>query len=215
MRLFLARICVCTRAPIRSRSSASTCVCAPNLCETRSTFANISVLWGGEFHPFAVASLVLTKERLLRASRRSSICLAARRGHFDHDAFDRLLPTISQMRAPAPRWFRFRVEACASPVPASLDHLSMNAHERQLAPFTRTRPTNSDRGMSVSRRSSRFGGHPKNALCCRFAGKRCLQSSSEDAEPLMLPSPARFVSVNKYSSNDDSFGPRPRLSALS
>jgi len=190
-------------------------VCAPNLCETRSTFANISVLWGGEFHPFAVASLVLTKERLLRASRRSPICLAARRGtSITMRSTDFCQPSL-KCEHPRLVGSGFRVEACASPVPASLDHLSMTAHERQLAPFTRTRPTNSDRGMSVSRRSSRFGGHPKNALCCRFAGKRCLQSSSEDAEPLMLPSPARFVSVNKYSSNDDSFGPRPRLSALS
>jgi len=65
------------------------------------------------------------------------------------------------------------------------------------------------RGMSVSRRSSRFGGHPDAATGCRFTGKRCLQSSSEDVEPLTFLSPARIIhAMNFHSCNESSFGPR-------
>lgn len=92
---------------------------APSLCEALSLFGlSASVR---ELHPFAIASLVLTTTRFLRASSRSEPRLAAPHGYANHDAFDRRLPIISQMRAPAPRRFRFRVEACASLTSAALD----------------------------------------------------------------------------------------------
>jgi len=81
------------------------------------------------------------------------------------------------------------------------------------AGFERTSRTMMVRGMSVSRRSSRFGGHPDAASCCRVTGSRFLRSRSEDAEPLTLLSPVRFSSrMNLRSQDESSFGPRLLLS---
>jgi len=134
---------------------------ASNLCELVSLSGIAAFV--RESHPLAIASLVLTRARLLRASSRSAKRLATPLGYVNHDAFDRRLPIISQMRAPAPRWFRFRVEAFASLLSATLNRLAAFAHALRLAHFAGTSSTNRIRGMSVSRRSSRFGGHPKIA----------------------------------------------------
>jgi hypothetical protein len=71
--------------------------------------------------------------------------------------------------------------------------LRMTAPELRTCALRKTETVKLVRGMSVSRRSSRFGGHPDADDCCRFAGKRFLQSSSEDVVPLTFLSPAQVV----------------------
>jgi len=161
------RPAACTRSlrePVHAsahRFARASCACAP--LASVKPLPSVALL---RFEPVAPpvrrGPSCPTRELLLRASFRSVSRFAAPRGVESHDAFDRPLPTISSMRAPAPRWFRFRVEACASPAPPALAHLAVNAPLGGLR-LGENESSCVDRGVSVSRRSSRFGGHPCSA----------------------------------------------------
>jgi len=99
--------CICPRPDAYTRSlrepvhasahrfARASFACAPSASVKPLALLRIAASSPCLLHPFAVAPRVLTREQLLRASFRSVSRLAAPRGYESHDAFDRLLPTIS------------------------------------------------------------------------------------------------------------------------
>lgn len=156
-----------------------------------------------------------SRERLLRASFRSVRCLAASHENESHDAFDRLLPTISNCEHPRLVGSGSLVEAFASPPPLTLALLAKLAHVRRFAPYVRSSRTAWTGNRAFHDAQIASADILISAFVSfRFTSWRCLPTRSEDVEPLAPLSPDRRFIPHLFARCSPA-GSRPLLLALS